>query len=99
MVVKYNEPRMPVGSGDVITKYTRLEKQGAFGLYHVARIKQWLGYLRKEYIDMTELFQSISALNRSSEYCAGEIQAIKIYSHSHVQNVPADTIAARRRNQ
>jgi tRNA-dihydrouridine synthase C len=35
---------------DVVTllqKYSRLEKQGDTGLYHVARIKQWLSYLRK----------------------------------------------------
>ncbi|EHB9361979.1 tRNA dihydrouridine(16) synthase DusC, partial [Salmonella enterica] len=77
-VVKYNEPRMPWP--EVVTllqKYTRLEKQGDTGLYHVARIKQWLGYLRKEYIEATELFQSIRALNRSSEI-ARAIQAIKI---------------------
>lgn len=77
-VVKYNEPRMPWP--EVVTllqKYTRLEKQGDTGLYHVARIKQWLGYLRKEYIEAIELFQSIRALNRSSEI-ARVIQAIKI---------------------
>ncbi|EGC4773909.1 tRNA dihydrouridine(16) synthase DusC [Salmonella enterica] len=77
-VVKYNEPRMPWP--EVVTllqKYTRLEKQGDTGLYHVARIKQWLGYLRKEYIEATELFQSIRALNRASEI-ARAIQAIKI---------------------
>lgn len=98
-VVKYNEPRMPWP--EVVTllqKYTRLEKQGDTGLYHVARIKQWLGYLRKEYIEATELFQSIRALNRSSEI-ARAIQAIKTNLYS-VQNVcRADTIAARRRNQ
>ncbi|EJI6956996.1 tRNA dihydrouridine(16) synthase DusC [Salmonella enterica] len=77
-VVKYNEPRMPWP--EVVTllqKYTRLEKQGDTGLYHVACIKQWLGYLRKEYIEATELFQSIRALNRASEI-ARAIQAIKI---------------------
>ncbi|EDE1996014.1 tRNA dihydrouridine(16) synthase DusC [Salmonella enterica subsp. enterica] len=77
-VVKYNEPRM--SWPEVVTllqKYTRLEKQGDTGLYHVARIKQWLGYLRKEYIEAIELFQSIRALNRSSEI-ARVIQAIKI---------------------
>lgn len=76
--MKYNEPRMPWP--EVVTllqKYTRLEKQGDTGLYHVARIKQWLGYLRKEYIEAIELFQSIRALNRSSEI-ARVIQAIKI---------------------
>lgn len=77
-VVKYNEPRMPWP--DVVTllkKYTRLEKQGDTGLYHVARIKQWLGYLRKEYAEATTLFQEIRALNNSPDI-ARTIQAIKI---------------------
>ncbi|MRF60374.1 tRNA dihydrouridine(16) synthase DusC [Citrobacter portucalensis] len=77
-VVKYNEPRMPWP--EVVTllqKYTRLEKQGDTGLYHVARIKQWLGYLRKEYSEATELFQDIRALNNSPDI-ARAIQAIEI---------------------
>ncbi|MBA8064362.1 tRNA dihydrouridine(16) synthase DusC [Citrobacter freundii] len=77
-VVKYNEPRMPWP--DVVTllkKYTRLEKQGDTGLYHVARIKQWLGYLRKEYAEATTLFQEIRALNNSPDI-ARAIQAIEI---------------------
>ncbi|WP_204563701.1 tRNA dihydrouridine(16) synthase DusC, partial [Citrobacter cronae] len=75
-VVKYNEPRMPWP--DVVMlmqKYTRLEKQGDTGLYHVARIKQWLGYLRKEYSEATALFQEIRALNNSPDI-ARAIQAI-----------------------
>ncbi|ECG8590685.1 tRNA dihydrouridine(16) synthase DusC [Salmonella enterica subsp. salamae] len=77
-VVKYNAPRMPWPEVVVLLqKYTRLEKQGDTGLYHVARIKQWLGYLRKEYHEATGLFQSIRALNRSSDI-ARTIQAIKI---------------------
>lgn len=77
-VVKYNEPRMPWP--EVVTllqKYTRLEKQWDTGLYHVARIKQWLGYLRKEYSEATELFQEIRALNNSPDI-ARAIQAIEI---------------------
>ena len=77
-VVKYNEPRMPWP--DVVMllqKYTRLEKQGDTGLYHVARIKQWLGYLRKEYSEATALFQDIRALNNSPDI-ARAIQAIEI---------------------
>ena len=77
-VVKYNETRMPWP--DVVTllkKYTRLEKQGDTGLYHVARIKQWLGYLRKEYAEATTLFQEIRALNNSPDI-ARAIQAIEI---------------------
>lgn len=67
-MVKYNEPRMPWA--DVMTllkKYTRLEKQGDTGLYHVARIKQWLGYLRKEYVEATELFTEVRVLNTSKD--------------------------------
>ncbi|MBV6816629.1 tRNA dihydrouridine(16) synthase DusC [Rahnella sp. PD12R] len=67
-VVKYNEPRMPWA--DVMTllqKYTRLEKQGDTGLYHVARIKQWLSYLRKEYEEATELFTEVRVLKTSKE--------------------------------
>ncbi|WP_114192013.1 tRNA dihydrouridine(16) synthase DusC [Edaphovirga cremea] len=70
-VVKYNEPRMPWP--DVVTllqKYVHLEKQGDTGLYHVARIKQWLGYLRKEYAEATELFGEIRALNKSRDISA-----------------------------
>ncbi|MFI8703226.1 tRNA dihydrouridine(16) synthase DusC [Citrobacter braakii] len=77
-VVKYNEPRMPWP--DVVMllqKYTRLEKQGDTRLYHVARIKQWLGYLRKEYSEATALFQEIRALNNSPDI-ARAIQAIDI---------------------
>lgn len=77
-VVKYNEPRMPWPEvATLLQKYTRLEKQGDTGLYHVARIKQWLGYLRKEYSEATELFQEIRALNNSPDI-ARAIQAIEI---------------------
>ncbi|MBA8268330.1 tRNA dihydrouridine(16) synthase DusC [Escherichia fergusonii] len=77
-VVKYNEPRMPWAQVvALLQKYTRLEKQGDTGLYHVARIKQWLGYLRKEYSEATTLFQQIRALNNSPAI-AQAIQAIKL---------------------
>ncbi len=72
-MVKYNEPRMPWP--DVMTllqKYTRLEKQGDTGLYHVARIKQWLGYLRKEYDEASELFTEVRVLKTSKDI-AGRI--------------------------
>lgn len=67
-VIKYNDARMPWP--EVVTllqKYVRLEKQGDTGLYHVARIKQWLGYLRKEYDQATVLFAQIRALKSSAE--------------------------------
>ncbi|MHA3698392.1 tRNA dihydrouridine(16) synthase DusC [Yersinia enterocolitica] len=67
-VVKYNEPRMPwLEVVTLLQKYVQLEKQGDTGLYHVARIKQWLGYLRKEYTEATDLFSEIRALKTSKD--------------------------------
>lgn len=67
-VVKYNEPRMPWPEVvELLAKYSRLEKQGDTGLYHVARIKQWLGYLRKEYLEASELFTEIRAYKHSAD--------------------------------
>ncbi|WP_145556604.1 tRNA dihydrouridine(16) synthase DusC [Yersinia canariae] len=67
-VVKYNEPRMPWPEViKLLKKYVQLEKQGDTGLYHVARIKQWLGYLRKEYVEATDLFSEIRALKTSKD--------------------------------
>ncbi|KGA22222.1 tRNA-dihydrouridine synthase C [Pectobacterium brasiliense] len=67
-VIKYNEPRMPWPEVMLLLqKYVQLEKQGDTGLYHVARIKQWLGYLRKEYDDATELFSEIRTLKTSAD--------------------------------
>ncbi len=70
-VVKYNEPRMPWPEViKLLQKYVQLEKQGDTGLYHVARIKQWLGYLRKEYTEATNLFSEIRALKTSKNIAA-----------------------------
>ncbi|MCC3745673.1 tRNA dihydrouridine(16) synthase DusC [Rouxiella badensis] len=67
-VVKYNEPKMPWPQViALLKKYTYLEKQGDTGLYHVARIKQWLGYLRKEYSEATEVFTQVRTLNTSKD--------------------------------
>ncbi|AIR68349.1 tRNA dihydrouridine(16) synthase DusC [Dickeya fangzhongdai] len=67
-VIKYREARMPWPEVvQLLQKYVRLEKQGDTGLYHVARIKQWLGYLRKEYDEASELFSRIRALTTSAD--------------------------------
>lgn len=50
----------------LLQKYSRREKQGDTGLYHVARIKQWLNYLRKHYPEAGELFSTLRALKTSS---------------------------------
>jgi tRNA-dihydrouridine synthase C len=67
-MVKYNEPRMPWPQVvQLLQKYVHLEKQGDTGLYHVARIKQWLGYLRKEYQEASELFIEVRTLKTSGD--------------------------------
>ncbi|WP_437889248.1 tRNA dihydrouridine(16) synthase DusC [Phytobacter sp. V91] len=67
-VVKENAPRMPWPEVvALLQKYTRLEKQGDTGLYHVARIKQWLGYLRKEYVESQGVFEQIRTLKTSAD--------------------------------
>lgn len=67
-LVKYNEPRMSWPEVvKLLQKYVLLEKQGDTGLYHVARIKQWLGYLRKEYAEASDLFSEIRALKTSKD--------------------------------
>ncbi|WP_145508229.1 tRNA dihydrouridine(16) synthase DusC [Yersinia alsatica] len=75
-VVKYNEPRMPWPEVvKLLQKYVQLEKQGDTGLYHVARIKQWLGYLRKEYAEATDLFSEIRALKTSKDIAVAILRA------------------------
>ena len=67
-VIKQNAPKMPWPEVMMLLKkYVRLEKQGDTGLYHVARIKQWLGYLRKEYAEASEVFSEIRALKTSAD--------------------------------
>lgn len=78
-VVKYNAPRMPWPEVmTLLQKYSRLEKQGDTGLYHVARIKQWLGYLRKEYEEASGLFTTIRTLGDSASIA----QAIDQYART-----------------
>lgn len=65
-LVKYNEA--PMAWPDVVAlllKYTQLEKQGDTGMYYVARIKQWLGYLRKAYHQADGLFSEVRTLKVS----------------------------------
>ena len=70
-VIKYNEPPLPWPQVmALLHRYTRLEKQGDTGLYHVARIKQWLGYLRKVYPQADTLFTTVRALKSSPEIAA-----------------------------
>lgn len=68
LVIKHNQPPMRwLEVVRLLCKYSQLEKQGDTGMYHVARIKQWLGYLRKEYVQADTLFNQIRPLRTSTE--------------------------------
>lgn len=57
-VVKYNAPKM--AWHDVLKllfQYVNMENKQDTGFYHIARIKQWLRYLDKEYPQAIELFE------------------------------------------
>lgn len=70
-VIKENAPPMPwTEVMALLHRYTRLEKQGDTGMYHVARIKQWLGYLRKAYPQADTLFTTVRTLKSSAEIAA-----------------------------
>lgn len=67
-VIKFNHSKMDWDDVmQILRKYTQLEKRGDSGDYHMARIKQWLGYLRKEYTQADALFSEIRSLKTSQE--------------------------------
>lgn len=67
-VVKFNHPKMPwVDVLAILHRYTHTENQFDTGFYHVARIKQWLGYLKKEYSEASDLFQLIKTCHDAHE--------------------------------
>ncbi|RGE48779.1 tRNA-dihydrouridine synthase C [Mannheimia granulomatis] len=57
-VIKYNEPKMAWNEVlQLLYRYVKMENHQDTGFYHVARIKQWLRYLDKEYPQAVELFE------------------------------------------
>ncbi len=57
-VVKYNQPKMRWCEVlQLLYRYVNMENEQDSGFYHVARIKQWLHYLDKEYPEAMTLFQ------------------------------------------
>jgi len=82
-VIKYNDAPMPWPEVvALLQKYTRLEKQGDTGMYHVARIKQWLGYLRKAYVEAGELFGEIRALKSSQDIATAIDRYARLQEHA-----------------
>lgn len=57
-VVKWNAPKMPWSEVmQLLFQYVNMENEQDKGFYHVARIKQWLRYLDKEYPEAIDLFE------------------------------------------
>lgn len=57
-VVKFNQPKMAWAEVmQLLYRYVQMENKADTGFYHVARIKQWLRYLDKEYPQAVELFE------------------------------------------
>ncbi|AXF76303.1 tRNA dihydrouridine(16) synthase DusC [Erwinia tracheiphila] len=77
-MIKNNAPPMPWAEVlKLLHRYINLEKQGDTGFYHVARIKQWLGYLRKNYSEADCLFGHIRAMKTSSDIAAFIEQSVQ----------------------
>ncbi|MDO5054606.1 MAG: tRNA dihydrouridine(16) synthase DusC [Pasteurella oralis] len=67
-VVKYNQPKMAWAQvQQILQQYAHTENQFDTGFYHVARIKQWLGYLKKEYPEAHALFELIKTCHDGQE--------------------------------
>ena len=60
LVLKQNCEKMPwVDIQKILQKYAEMENFHDSGFYHVARIKQWLRYLNKEYPEADIVFERI----------------------------------------
>lgn len=67
-VIKHNQPKSTWAEIlPILQKYSQLENEYDSGFYHIARIKQWLQYLKKEYPQATALFEQIKPCQRAVE--------------------------------
>lgn len=68
LVIKHNVPQMDWHDVmNILRKYAQMENIHDSGFYHVARIKQWLHYLKKEYENATALFAHIKACHDADD--------------------------------
>ena len=51
----------------ILQKYAQVENVHDTGFYHIARIKQWLQYLKKEYPEAITLFEKIKTCQTAEE--------------------------------
>lgn len=67
-VIKHNQVKFSWAKIlPVLQKYSLLENEYDSGFYHIARIKQWLQYLKKEYPEATALFEQIKLCQSAVE--------------------------------
>ena len=67
-VLKQNAEKMPwTEIQKILQKYAEIENFHDSGFYHVARIKQWLRYLNKEYDEANQVFKRIKTSQTAEE--------------------------------
>ena len=67
-VLKQNAEKMPwTEIQKILQKYAEIENFHDSGFYHVARIKQWLRYLNKEYDEANQVFERIKTSQTAEE--------------------------------
>ncbi|MDG6266687.1 tRNA dihydrouridine(16) synthase DusC [Glaesserella parasuis] len=77
-VVKYNQPKMAWNEVlQLLFQYVHMENELDTGFYHVARIKQWLRYLDKEYPEAVQLFDILKTEHGYEGLKQHIIQAVK----------------------
>ncbi|WP_386697441.1 tRNA dihydrouridine(16) synthase DusC [Lonepinella sp. MS14436] len=60
LVLKHNHAKLSwTEIMPILQKYAQMENRHDTGFYHVARIKQWLQYLKKEYPQASDVFELI----------------------------------------
>lgn len=60
----------------ILQKYAQVENAHDTGFYHIARIKQWLQYLKKEYPEAITLFEKIKTCQTAEELRARLVKLI-----------------------
>ncbi|HHF3512550.1 TPA: tRNA dihydrouridine(16) synthase DusC [Haemophilus influenzae] len=67
-VLKSNAEKMPWNEiQKILQKYANVENEYDSGFYHMARIKQWLRYLNKEYDEANKVFDKIKTCQTAED--------------------------------
>ena len=68
-VVKTNQDKLDWYQGvmPLLTRYAHIENLNDTGFYHIARMKQWLQFLKKAYPEASEFFEVIKTCHSAEE--------------------------------